>query len=255
MAASATARRRERRGTGDLREMSGQSFALCSLGHGDGRHPGFSETCSTSGDFRDRPVVGPASTTAKGTQMRREATPTRSGRRLSVAVVTAIAVVAGAVALGGAAGIREGSLNARYAFAQNAPRQPEVRQERPVPGRRPRQGHARPHDRCREGRERGVRRAGARAPRPHAHHGAGHAAPPGPPAGPLRDGQRLLLARRRPRSTSSRPTWAHYLLYTSTGPVRDRRRRAQADDPSAATVWAATKTGSPVHLHQRRQPR
>ncbi|MEP9363291.1 hypothetical protein ABLE68_10025 [Nocardioides sp. CN2-186] len=52
--------------------------------------------------------------------MRREPTSTRSGRRLSVAVVTAIAVLAGAIALGGAAGVREGSLNARYAFAQNA---------------------------------------------------------------------------------------------------------------------------------------
>ncbi|GAA4707071.1 hypothetical protein [Nocardioides conyzicola] len=46
--------------------------------------------------------------------------PTRSSRRIVVAVATAAALVATAVALGGPAGVREGSLSGRYAYAQNA---------------------------------------------------------------------------------------------------------------------------------------
>ncbi|MGB0101295.1 MAG: hypothetical protein WBP61_13535 [Nocardioides sp.] len=46
--------------------------------------------------------------------------PTRPGRRLAVAAVTAVALLAGAVALGGADGVRAGSLSTRYASAQDA---------------------------------------------------------------------------------------------------------------------------------------
>ena len=52
--------------------------------------------------------------------MRTQTTPTRSRRRLAVALVSGIAVLATAISLGGAAGLRPGSLNTRYANAQNA---------------------------------------------------------------------------------------------------------------------------------------
>ncbi len=119
-----------------------------------------------------------------------------SARRVGWAAVAGVTVVATALTLGGAAGLRPGGLNERYTHAQRAVA--ELAQNKNAISRAGAIGES-PSDPTTAAeraanasyveRERGL-------PDPPADDHPCHAPAAGRPGGPLRDGQRLLHARR-----------------------------------------------------------